>query len=48
VGNNVTIGEDNWLGPNVSIVKSTEPGLLFKGERSTPATVSTKDFFKIT
>jgi acetyltransferase-like isoleucine patch superfamily enzyme len=47
LANNVTIGEDNWIGLGVTIVKGTEANQLFKGERSEPAKISATDFFKV-
>lgn len=47
LGNNVNIGEDNWVGPSVTLVKDTEPNLLFKVEQPEPAKVSARRFFKI-
>lgn len=47
LGNNVTIGEDNWIGPGVTIVKNTGPNMLFKIEQPVPAKVSARRFFKV-
>lgn len=47
LGNNVNIGEDNWIGPSVTLVKDTEPNLLFKVEQPEPAKVSARRFFKV-
>lgn len=45
--NNVTIGEDNWIGLGVTIVCNTEPNQLFKGEQPKPAKISALRFFKV-
>ena len=47
LGNNVNIGEDNWIGPSVTLVKDTEPNLLFKVEQPVSAKVSARRFFKV-
>jgi sugar O-acyltransferase (sialic acid O-acetyltransferase NeuD family) len=47
LGNNVNIGSDNWIGPGVTLVKDTEPNLLFKIEEIEAAKVSTHRFFKV-
>ena len=47
LGNNVNIGDDNWIGPSVTILKDTEPNLLFKVEQPEPAKVSARRFFKV-
>jgi sugar O-acyltransferase (sialic acid O-acetyltransferase NeuD family) len=47
LGNNVNIGEDNWIGPSVTLLKGTEPNLLFKVEQPEPAKVSARRFFKV-
>jgi len=47
MANNVTIGEDNWIGIGVTIVKDTEANQLFKGEQPEPAKISSTRFFKV-
>ena len=47
VANNVNIEKDNWIGPGMTIMKNTEPDMLFKAEQSEPAKVSATRFFKI-
>lgn len=47
LANNVTIGEDNWIGIGVTIVKDTEANLLFKGEQPEAAKISSTRFFKV-
>ena len=47
VANNVTIGKDNWLGPNAIVMKDSEPATLFKTTQTEPAKVSTLRFFKV-
>ncbi|MEI8396598.1 MAG: acetyltransferase [Rhodospirillaceae bacterium] len=47
IGNNVTIAQDNWLGPNVTILSNTEAAQLFRAEPPPPAKVSTLRFFKV-
>ncbi|MGK2953005.1 MAG: acetyltransferase [Thiobacillus sp.] len=47
IANNVTVAHDNWLGPGTVIMKSTEPGELFKSEHAVPAKVSAPRFFRV-
>ncbi|MES9903470.1 MAG: DapH/DapD/GlmU-related protein [Sedimenticola sp.] len=47
VANNVTLGDDNWVGPGVTISKSTESGALFSAPAAQPSRVSSLRFFKI-
>ena len=47
LANNVTIGEDNWIGPGVTISRNTERGALFNVDAIDPARVSALRFFKI-
>lgn len=47
LSNNVSIGEDNWIGPSVTIMKNTEPNLLFKMDQPEAAKVTARRFFKI-
>lgn len=48
IANNLSIGRDNWIGPGVTITRSTEAGALFGAPSSLPSKVSTLRFFKIT
>lgn len=47
LANNVTIGEDNWIGLGVSIVKDTGPNVLFGGVQPEAAKISARRFFKL-
>ena len=47
LANNVTLGEDNWIGPSVTIMRNTEPNQLFRTEQPEPAKVSARRFFKL-
>lgn len=47
IANNVEIAEDNWLGPGVTIARNTEANQLFKRERSKPAEISARAFFRV-
>jgi sugar O-acyltransferase (sialic acid O-acetyltransferase NeuD family) len=47
LANNVIIGEDNWIGPSVTIMHNTEANQLFKTEQPEPAKVPAKRFFKL-
>jgi sugar O-acyltransferase (sialic acid O-acetyltransferase NeuD family) len=47
LANNIVIGQDNWIGPSVTIMRNTEPNQLFKTEQPDPAKVSAKRFFKL-
>jgi UDP-3-O-[3-hydroxymyristoyl] glucosamine N-acyltransferase len=47
LANNITVGKDNWIGPNVALMKSTEAGALFKTEQPEPARISALRFFKV-
>jgi len=47
LANNLVIGEDNWIGLAVTIVRNTEPNQLFKGEQPDPAKISALRFFKV-
>ena len=47
LANNVTLGKDNWIGPQLVIMKDTEAGALYKTEQPEPAKISTTRFFKI-
>ena len=47
LANNVNVGRDNWVGPNVTLMKDTPDGALFKTEQPEPARVSATRFFKV-
>lgn len=47
LANNVAIGEDNWIGPGVTIARNTEPNQIYKGEQPGPAKISALRFFKV-
>ena len=47
LANNVNVGRDNWVGPNVVLMKDTPDGALFKTEQPEPARVSATRFFKV-
>lgn len=47
LANNIVIGEDNWIGPGVTITRNTEPNQIFKGEQPGPAKISALRFFKV-
>lgn len=47
LANNVTLREDNWIGPNVTIMRDIEPNQLFGAEQPEPAKVSARRFFKL-
>jgi len=47
VANNVTIGEDNWIGPGVVIMANTGPDQLFRAEQPAAAKVGARRFFKV-
>lgn len=47
LANNVILGRDNWIGPGVTISRSTEPGTLFSAPAAESSRVSALRFFKI-
>jgi tetrahydrodipicolinate N-succinyltransferase len=47
VANNVTIGDDNWVGLGVVIKRDTPSNQLYKGLRYDAAEQSAMDFFKV-
>lgn len=47
LANNVAIGQDNWVGPSVTILRNTEPNQIFKGEQPEPAKITSLRFFKV-
>lgn len=47
VANNITISRDNWIGPNIAIMKNTEAGALYKTEQPESSKISALRLFKI-
>ncbi len=47
LANNLTVGEDNWIGLGVTLTRNTEPNQLFKGVQPEAAKVSALRFFKV-
>lgn len=47
LANNVNIGRDNWIGPGVTINRSTESGALLSAPASEVSRVTSLRFFKI-
>ncbi len=47
LANNVNLGRDNWIGPGVTISRSTEEGALFSAPAAEASRVSALRFFKI-
>jgi sugar O-acyltransferase (sialic acid O-acetyltransferase NeuD family) len=47
VANNVSVGRDNWIGPGVTITRSTEDGAMFRAPPAEAARASALRFFKI-
>lgn len=47
LANNVVVGEDNWIGLGVTVIRNTESNQLFKGEQPQPAKISSLRFFKV-
>jgi len=47
LANNVTLGRDNWVGPNTAVMKDTADGALFRTEQPEPARVSATRFFRV-
>ena len=47
LANNVNIGEDNWIGLGVTIVRDTKPNTLFNGIQPEPARISARRFFRV-
>jgi sugar O-acyltransferase (sialic acid O-acetyltransferase NeuD family) len=48
IGNNVTIGRNCVLGAGAVVVKNTEPGQVYKGERNAEARTSSFALFRLT
>jgi sugar O-acyltransferase (sialic acid O-acetyltransferase NeuD family) len=47
LSNNIVLHGDNWIGPNVVVMRDIEKGLLLKAEQPNPAKISALRFFKI-
>ncbi len=47
LANNVTIGEDNWIGLGVTIVRDTAANTLFSGVQPDPAEIPARRFFRL-
>jgi sugar O-acyltransferase (sialic acid O-acetyltransferase NeuD family) len=47
LGNNLSVGRDNWIGPGITLTQSTQPSALFGAPAVEPSRVSTLRFFKI-
>ena len=47
LANNVVLGRDNWIGPNVSIMKDTKEDSIYRTEQPDPAKISALRFFKV-
>ena len=47
VVNNLRIGEDNWIGPGVLLVRDTAPDQIFKIAQPPPAKIGARHFFKV-
>lgn len=47
LANNLVIGEDNWIGPGLTIMKSTEADSLFKAQNAVATEISARRFFKL-
>lgn len=47
LANNITIGKDNWISPNIAIMKNTDDASLFKVEQKDKEKVSATRVFKI-
>ncbi len=47
VGDNVRIGRDCVIGAGAVVVKDTEPGKVYKGDRDGPSRVSSLALFKV-
>ena len=48
VGNNVTIGKENWIGPGMVLTKDTKPGQLYGAPKAETPRLTTWRFFKVT
>lgn len=47
LGNNLSVGQDNWIGPSVTLISDTEANKLYKVESPEPARVTPLRFFKV-
>lgn len=47
LSNNILLSGDNWIGPNVVVMKNIERGTLIKAEQPDSAKISALRFFKI-
>ena len=47
VANNISVAEDNWIGPQVSVMRNTAPNQVFRSDESEPAKVSARRLFKV-
>jgi sugar O-acyltransferase (sialic acid O-acetyltransferase NeuD family) len=47
VANNLSVAADNWIGPGVTLTRSTQPGELYPAPSAQPAKVSAPRFFKV-
>jgi sugar O-acyltransferase (sialic acid O-acetyltransferase NeuD family) len=47
LANNVNIGEDNWIGLGVTVLRDTKPNTLFNGVQPEPARLSARRFFRL-
>lgn len=47
LANNISVGRDNWIGPGVTIIKSTENSALYGAQPTVPSRVTSLRFFKI-
>jgi sugar O-acyltransferase (sialic acid O-acetyltransferase NeuD family) len=47
LANNVSLEGDNWIGPNVAVIKSIEKGTLIKAVQPASAKISALRFFKV-
>lgn len=47
LANNVTMAEDNWCGPNVTLMGDTKPGELYPAVAGEPSKVGALRFFRV-
>ncbi|WP_044529306.1 acetyltransferase [Herbaspirillum sp. B65] len=47
LGNNLSVGQDNWIGPSVTLISDTQANKLYKVESPEPARVTPLRFFKV-
>jgi len=43
----LTVGRDNWIGPNTAIMKSTVDGAFYKTKNAERVEITAPQFFKI-